>query len=525
MLKGSHFEVTSPTPDSPLPEDLERFPESFSPLERQTANFTYHLTDGNIATPILEEIGCESRTDDREELITIIVEIGDGREETIVVHNGDKADELAERFAMKHHLSEAMKEKLKENIQANIDEVIREMDAEEQLQEIEEMDKNPENVPEDDPEPQSEASNTGFMAKNMSQKAGNTQKSSPERKTVGSISSPKEIEVQDLTPTKGSRSALERIGLSKTPKPQNYGHKLYEKAMKVKEEREKKHEQIRKEKELEVPQWSFKPSINPVSRSMTKQAGSQSKLEDRLLQEGRRIQEKREQIKTNMTVEEQMNCPFKPEVNKNSMKLADDRSRMVSAIHSSMSVSSWGDKFEFLFEDAKRRQSHKSRLGKIVPDEECTFHPSIEISQRATVGSSSSKKLLPKNLRIEDTKVDKTTGQLLYRPKTGRAPITGRNQGKIPIGEYLYFQSKKKEKFIKALEKEESLKEKELHSKSHIQGTSKKIAENRKIGSIINIFNTLDQDSDGLISAKTVCITSKPFPTNCMQKQNCPRKY
>ena len=59
--------------------------------------------------------------------------------------------------------------------------------------------------------------------------------------------------------------------------------------------------------------------------------------------------------------------------------MAEERSRIMMEIgEESFSQNEIpNSKFEFLFEDAKRRQDHIERLRKIVPDTECTFKPDI----------------------------------------------------------------------------------------------------------------------------------------------------
>lgn len=80
-----------------------------------------------VASPILEEIEKESKSDERDELITIIVEIAEGKEEKIVVYMGDKAEDLAAEFCQKHYLNENLKSKLTANIQQNIEQALIEL--------------------------------------------------------------------------------------------------------------------------------------------------------------------------------------------------------------------------------------------------------------------------------------------------------------------------------------------------------------------------------------------------------------
>ena len=80
---------------------------------------------GEAAGPASEEMG-------QEELITIIVEIGEGREESIVVYAGDRAENLAAKFAQNHGLDGKMQEKLTTHIQQNIDQALLDIALEEE---------------------------------------------------------------------------------------------------------------------------------------------------------------------------------------------------------------------------------------------------------------------------------------------------------------------------------------------------------------------------------------------------------
>ena len=64
---------------------------------------------------------------DKEELLTILLDIGNGNEESIKVYPGDSAEELAEEFAQRHSLDNKMREKLKDHIQENINKTLMEL--------------------------------------------------------------------------------------------------------------------------------------------------------------------------------------------------------------------------------------------------------------------------------------------------------------------------------------------------------------------------------------------------------------
>jgi len=61
---------------------------------------------------------------DREELLTLALDLDAGNTDYITIYNGDKAEILASKLAKKHNLNEKMEEKLVGYIQRSINEVL-----------------------------------------------------------------------------------------------------------------------------------------------------------------------------------------------------------------------------------------------------------------------------------------------------------------------------------------------------------------------------------------------------------------
>ena len=101
------------------------------------------------------------------------------------------------------------------------------------------------------------------------------------------------------------------------------------------------------------------------------------------MQVGKINKEKKEKQRNIHYLQDQRKFSFQPEINPLSDKMAQERSKIIMSMceeSSSLPNSETlipGNKFEFLFEDAKRRQDHMSKLNKIIPDTECTFKPDI----------------------------------------------------------------------------------------------------------------------------------------------------
>ena len=130
--------------NDPLPSDLKISQKNPSPRQCIEEASQRILLYNGIQHPIIKD---DSKSEDSEELITIIVRIGKGKEETIIIHNKDEAGELANKFASKYNLSEHMKAKLKERIQESINE------------ELGNYKECPENISEDDSQSNIEAEN------------------------------------------------------------------------------------------------------------------------------------------------------------------------------------------------------------------------------------------------------------------------------------------------------------------------------------------------------------------------------
>ena len=482
---------TSPFPDTPLSGDTER-PESPCTFKEITAKFINKLSPQECTEDELKE-----------ELITIIVEIGNNEEDTIVVHKGDNANDLAEKFALKHNLSAHMKARLKDNIHNNITNALNELNPP--------TEECPENIS-DEEQDQSffETNNAGFMGKKMAERVPiqcskanllkDTTGEEVRKNGSGNASTKDTMRVCGNADTMNSapiRNTQLAIGSYKQTNKitQNIGERLYREGIREKEEREKRNKKLKKEKEKEGQSFNFQPNINPLSKNITRSIVNQSKVEDRLNKD-KKVIERIENLKTLKIIEERVNCTFKPQISKFSLKLVGNSNRISSNIDSSSSFRSSRNKFDFLFEDAKRRKLNQERVEKFTRNNECTFRPKIA-NHFATYKKSQAKKP-----RVAEIMVN----QPLHRPKTGRGPRTQRNQEGTDIGEYLYLQSKAKQKLMKLLVKEELTKGKLLRNRSFVQNQSKKMVDNKKITSFKSIFNALDNDSDGKISTRNISL-------------------
>eukprot|EP00658_Telonema_sp_P-2_P029740 TRINITY_DN22571_c0_g1_i1.p1 TRINITY_DN22571_c0_g1~~TRINITY_DN22571_c0_g1_i1.p1 ORF type:complete len:489 (+),score=163.92 TRINITY_DN22571_c0_g1_i1:161-1627(+) len=169
-----------------------------------------------------------------------------------------------------------------------------------------------------------------------------------------------------------------------------------------------------------------------------------------------------------------------------------------------------GSRFEALYNDARQRQLRIEQYENWYPEDQ-TFQPDIGydkyrprtdeteeefVNRLAYCKQDKMRSTLPASSGQE---VDQNTGQRLFHPQTGRAPLFQRNSSGLPIGEYLHSY---------AFEKAERRNEKESAHESQFRSLSNQpktsinsqiIMENLRQQQLYEIFSMFHQDSDGRI--------------------------
>jgi len=162
------------------------------------------------------------------------------------------------------------------------------------------------------------------------------------------------------------------------------------------------------------------------------------------------------------------------------------------------------NKFEFLFEDARRRQQYQQKVCEIVDDKECTFRPNISMSRKKHASIDIPKtKQEPKKFNNGQS-IDKER----FKPKIGRPPKNDRNKSALPIGEYLYEKNKEMKEHMNKMKEDEIKKAKADCNFSFTGKESNQIIEGRKGEIFKEVFNLLDNDEDGIISYKSIDTSS-----------------
>ena len=265
----------------------------------------------------------------------------------------------------------------------------------------------------------------------------------------------------------------------------NFGHVLYEKCMKDQEKAQMQRHMLKlKLEEEKSKDLTFKPHIKPK-----KLKSSQSCTSIKNWQKKR--QEEIDKLRGEVMAQQQKECTFKPETNSNSSRI---QSRKFNN----------KDKFTQLYEDARIRKLKQEKVQRNFVKSQYSFTPKITESgyhrdpEELIERLISFKEEIEKNLQEERKKVselvDPNTGKAYFKPSTGREPKSKRNFSGLPIGEYLYQLNQKPKS--KLMEDQQSSQSRNLRSE--------KIMQKLKISRYFEIFQSLNPDKDGNITAEEI---------------------
>ncbi|CDW91726.1 UNKNOWN [Stylonychia lemnae] len=308
------------------------------------------------------------------------------------------------------------------------------------------------------------------------------------------------------------------------PKPiLNYGERLYQKGIKRKEEierhiREAKNHQEQEEQE----QFTYQPQINNISRSLPRN-------EDNLLKYGQQTRERIEQKRTELLLQEQSECLFRPMITKKSAKLLSER---YNNNGESLTRNGHGskDKFSNLYEDARRRKERQDKIYSACVESECTFQPDTQVTKyyyqrmeskdpnktgmsnfdRANSRDNSMRKN-KNNTTLNNDLFDPESGQPFFKPKVGRGP---RKQHRPDpkdqpggVSMALYDQSKALRQKIED-KKQRAIEERDNQAKTvFTRDHTNRIVEKMKLQKFSELFKQLDSDGDGQVSANRIDIS------------------
>jgi hypothetical protein len=426
------------------------------------------------------------------QILVLTIDIGNGRNDFVVVHEFDDPAFLASEFAAKYALDSKVQKNLQVMIQENVKEVmqnalhLREPDGSEDSYQSPLL--SPIKHYLAGAEEQKSVKTEGSASKRA--------KKNPSRAKIEKPSVYGEV-YRQLRKTEASKSMSSVSTTSK--KGSNYGDYLYAKALKDKEQSEKFKEMKKQEQfEKDMHHYTFSPLINTNSSVISPRAYDKTELF--LYKKQQEKQEKIQKLKENQDKETMKECSFVPKINKNSL-----------------SRESLGNKHVELYNQAqelkfKRAQSIQNDAKKF------SFHPHVGNAQKKNQFESTEEFLerLENSKTVSQAEIEEIRRQRQdfelseckqFKDSQNSAKISERNNS-VEIWDFLYSQrdSKNKEILISQQEFQKSL---EAASQSKkISDRSSLIFEKFRQRQFEQMFDMMDSDGDGKISVCSIDINS-----------------
>lgn len=416
-----------------------------------------------------------------QEYLVMTVEIGDGRTDIIAIHEDDDPSILAQEFAMKHNLDLYLQKSLSKLIRQN-KEIVEKKNNDVDFEKWSDWPGS--NYP-------SQINNKfdSFTPK-INEKSRKIMSKCERRGTVYDRlyqKSKKNIE------SKESIKTLDMSSKSRSTNNINYGEWLYVRGMKMKEAAKKTVEEKKKEKdEKEVKELTFTPTINKVSSLMSPRY--YEKPEEVLLKKAEMTKQKIQLMKEKSEKDEVKECTFSPVIN------SVHREKCGQTVHETLyhQAEKFKEKLLQKQENELRQYSFAPNVNLTKKKEENT-EPVYERLMKSKKDLEERLELI-RNSRAED--IDEMTGQKLFKPIT-ESKVEGRDR---PVWEVLYSKDSETKK-----EREEHMandkKFWELNAAAEkTSENTKKIFQDFKEKQYEKLFNVLDHDKDGLISANSISL-------------------
>ncbi|KAJ7537510.1 hypothetical protein O6H91_11G008900 [Diphasiastrum complanatum] len=276
-----------------------------------------------------------------------------------------------------------------------------------------------------------------------------------------------------------------------------------------------KHKQrVEEEKKLSLQLYmekikSNKPVVSKLASQLRRQDGE---VWERLWHQQPR-KDHLQELRSELWEATLMECTFKPRINHHWENCSEGRE--MNNNHHKIS------RFEQLFEDAENRRRRQAEYAQWYP-EGVTFRPIINKQHqlmRVDMEDQYSgrtvfdrlvlyaEKLSEKKLKLQKSRnkpVDATTGQILFKPMTGREPQFKRNTKSLPIGEFLYQMKHALDNKKHLLEERDKQQRMELANGHYVGPKSEQLLQRLKERSLRETFDYLDVDKDGFIDLVTI---------------------
>ena len=296
------------------------------------------------------------------------------------------------------------------------------------------------------------------------------------------------------------------------PEGKNFGERLYQKELKLKEEAmEKIKNKIERENKAKEENLTFVPKINDyniIALQKRKENNQQYNEENRIIHYKDYLNSIQKKIKYKISAEEE-ETTFMPKINKNSEKMTAGRSTKLPR-----------------YEQLYKTKFDIKKLEQKVYDEQNMFKPKINKNYKGVKNAKGEKKNMAeyasltfeerqkkfrekieekrgKLIEQKNTNIDKKTGKKYFNPTINKNKKLDEERKNKPVFNELYSDSAKYK--IKKEELEKKVLELEQYNtefKASIR--SEEIYDKQKYIAFEKIFKRLDNDSDGQISKNNI---------------------
>lgn len=428
----------------------------------------------------LEGSSLMQTSQDNHDYLVMTIELGDGQQEHIKIHATDDPAQLAHEFILSHQLSADLEQSLSNLIKQNIGL----------------LDKRSQ------PSPfiKSSLSNYNSVTKDPQQFRSfdipSILKHTPQINKRSLIITSKQSRVGDIHERlyqlatrrkKKEEKQTKSISEKSVPTFYNPGEILYIKGMAMKHSKKRQAEEKIKERELkQSKELTFKPIINPGQNRYDE------KPEDILMKKAKDYELHKKVLKEQYVQEELKDCTFQPNPQKGK------KSTMDRQVH------------EQLYKESYTRQEKQNDLAtmKLFPFEPNTERPKTQRNETRTEFIerllNSKQKLneeMEKLRQFQDLQVDRETGRKFFSPEVNQSHEASVRKQDKDIWEYLYsMKDTKKENIRNLLKEEESYWEKSANM-TKLGNHSQKVFEKFRFKQYKKLFEAMDSDKDGFISA------------------------
>ncbi|CAD8197819.1 unnamed protein product [Paramecium octaurelia] len=418
------------------------------------------------------------------QLLVMTVQIDDKNTARIDVFEDDEPELLAMNFCNLHKLNQRLVPILAENIKQNMIVAQKEkQNMTQYLQKLKERQITQDNQPEQLPQQN--------LVKQMSAQSPKT----PQGKRDGNVFD-RLYQSAQIKKMKMQRQDSERLQISNQlvhnqESDVNYGQLLYQRGMSKKDEFILKAEMALLEKQQQqMVECTHKPSINPISSKIVHRPQEPTCVY--LNQLAKVYSEKKEQAQFHKVEEQQQQCSFHPQIDKQSQAIIEEKKKgsQIQIPH-----------YEQLYQVNTIRQVKLNQKGEEYFTENHTFHPKIDqLSEQLVSGQSFQDRQQKYLTSIKDKQqpVDEC-----FRPKTGRPPESRPDN----LFDSLYNQAKtladKKAQLLSS-----SMDQALFQSQVKASHQSDKIIQQAIYNKLANIFDLLDSDQDGEIDSLRIDISN-----------------